>query len=175
MNTWTLILAPSGAAKTTAAKIISSSIPKDIEENPMIKPNFEGADGSAAFISELAKAEKKIDNFGKPIQPIFWIEDEYSQFMKKLMPGGSMVETRKTMLKIHDNDKARRVTKNDTIETESIVMSGLFLNTIDSFARNFDQESINDGLGRRHNFVYAERGEKVVPTWTVDQIIESLK
>ena len=37
-----------------------------------------------------------------------------------------MVETRKTMLKIHDNDKARRVTKNDTIETESIVMSGLF-------------------------------------------------
>ena len=175
LNTWTLILAPSGAAKTTSAKIIESSIPKDIEEKPMIRPNFEGADGSAAFISELAKAEKKIDNFGKPIQPIFWIEDEYSQFMKKLMPGGSMVETRKTMLKIHDNDKARRVTKNDTIETESIVMSGLFLNTIDSFARNFDQESINDGLGRRHNFVYAERGEKVVPTWTVEEIIESLK
>ncbi|MBK0454045.1 hypothetical protein GZ046_28390, partial [Klebsiella pneumoniae] len=80
-----------------------------------------------------------------------------------------------TMLKIHDNDKARRVTKNDIIETESIVMSGLFLNTIDSFARNFDQESINDGLGRRHNFVYAERDDKVVPTWTIEHIIESLK
>jgi hypothetical protein len=36
----------------------------------MIKPNFEGADGSAAFISELAKAEKKIDNF----------ENQYSRF-----------------------------------------------------------------------------------------------
>lgn len=53
----------------------------------MIEPNFEGADGSAAFISELAKAEKKIDNFGKPIQPIFWIEDEYSQFMKRINAG----------------------------------------------------------------------------------------
>ena len=59
LNTWTLILAPSGAAKTTSAKIIESSIPKDIEEKPMIRPNFEGADGSAAFISELAKAEKE--------------------------------------------------------------------------------------------------------------------
>lgn len=176
LNTWTLILAPSGAAKTLSSSIIEKAIPKDIEEKPMIRTNFEGADGSAAFISELSKAEKKIDNFGKPIQPIFWIEDEYSQFMKKLMPGGSMVETRKTMLKIHDNDKARRVTKNDIIETESIVMSGLFLNTIDSFARNFDQESINDGLGRRHNFVYAERDDnKVIPTWTIENIIESLK
>lgn len=175
LNTWTLILAPSGAAKTLSSTIIEKSIPKNIDDEPTIKPNFESADGSAAFIAELAKAKKTVDNFGKTIQPIFWIEDEYSQFMKKLMPNGSMTETRKTMLKIHDNDKAKRVTKNETIETESLVMSALFLNTIDSFARNFDEESINDGLGRRHNFIYAERNEKVIQTYDIEKIIKTLK
>ena len=79
----------------------------------------------AAFISELAKAEKKIDNFETNTAD-FLDRRRILPVYEKLMPGGSMVETRKTMLKIHDNDKARRVTKNDTIETESIVMSGLF-------------------------------------------------
>lgn len=175
LNTWTLILAPSGSAKTLSSKVIEKSIPKNIDDEPMITPNFEGADGSAAFVAELAKAEKKIDNFGKPIQPIFWIEDEYSQFMKKLMPNGSMVETRKIMLKIHDNDKAKRITKKETVETESLVMSALFLNTIDSFARNFDQESINDGLGRRHNFIYAERSKKTTATYDLEKVVNSLK
>jgi len=175
LNTWTLILAPSSSAKTLSSKLIEKSIPKNLDGEPMITPNFEGADGSAAFVAELAKAEKKIDNFGKPIQPIFWIEDEYSQFMKKLMPGGSMVETRKVMLKIHDNEKAKRITKKETVETESLVMSALFLNTIDSFARNFDQESINDGLGRRHNFIYAERSKKATATYDRDDIVNSLK
>ena len=175
LNTWTLILAPSGAAKSTSKNIIDEVIPRDPEDKPIIQANFEGADGSAAFVAELAKTKTAEDNYGNKIQPIFWIEDEYAQFMKKLLPGGSMVETRKTMLKIHDYDKASRITKNETIETEKLVMTGLFLNTVDSFARNFDEESINDGLGRRHNFIYAERPDKVTQTYEFEKISANLK
>lgn len=175
LNSWTLILAPSGSAKTLSSSIIEKSLPKNLDDEAMIKANFEGADGSAAFIAELAKAEKKIDLFGKTIQPIFWIEDEYAQFMKKMLPNGAMAETRNTLLKVYDYDKAKRTTKKETIETDTIVLNSLFLNTIDSFARNFTEESIKDGLGRRHNFIYAERDERLVPTYEIEKIISVLK
>lgn len=86
-----------------------------------------------------------------------------------------MTETRKTMLKAYDKDKVSRITKADTIETESIVMSGLFINTIDSFVRNFSKESISDGLGRRHNFLVAERSDRKIPTWELEEIESLLK
>lgn len=175
LNTWTLILAPSGANKSTSKNLIQQVIPKDPEDNKIIKTNFESADGSAAFITELAKVRVQEDNFGEKFHPVFWIEDEYAQFMKKLLPNGSMVETRKTMLKIHDYEKASRITRNETVETEKLVMTGLFLNTIDSFARTFDEESLNDGLGRRHNFIYAERDERVHPEYLFDEITANLK
>ncbi|WP_155754454.1 hypothetical protein [Burkholderia vietnamiensis] len=155
LDTWTIMLAPSGSAKSMSSNIINSMVPPDGGGNSVIEPNFTKPNGPAAFVEQVAKLDDGETCTG------FWIEDEVSQMFKLVeTEGHPMNEIKEYLLKMKDNAKISRLSKGKELKTNPVVMTQLFINTIDSFARHISEESMKDGLMRRYQFVLAQKDEE---------------
>lgn len=154
LDTWTLVLSPTGKAKTLSTALIKSMIPSNLDNEKVVEENFTKPSGPAAFVQALCDLPLTEDQEG---QYGLWFEDEAAQFIKVMeKEGHPMSEVREYLLKSYDHSKITRKTKADEITTESIYLTLHFINTIDSFVSNISKESINDGVVRRFNFVFAE-------------------
>lgn len=154
LDTWTLVLSPTGKAKTLSTALIKSMIPTNLDNEKVVEENFTKPNGPAAFVQALCDLPLTEDQEG---QYGLWFEDEAAQFIKVMeKEGHPMAEIREYLLKSYDHSKITRRTKAEEITTESIYLTLHFINTIDSFVSNISKESLNDGLVRRFNFVFAE-------------------
>lgn len=141
LATWVMCLAPSGSSKTLAMDKIIDLIP-DVDGEKLIENNFEEANGPAAFVQSLQDLP---DGRG------FWFQDEASQMFKAMETvGHPMADIRKTLLKIKDHKEITWKNKKETIKTDRIVITQLFINTIDSMAKAISDESMKDGIIRRY-------------------------
>ncbi|HGV5377621.1 TPA: hypothetical protein ACNDLL_004195 [Shigella sonnei] len=157
-DTWITVLAPSGSAKTFSIGQIKKVIPTDLDGKKLIEQNFTKPNGPAKFIEELSNLPKTKD--GKS-QYGFWIEDEVAQMFKQIEQIGSpLSEIKEYLLKAYDHEKLSRKSKKETIETDNLVLTLLFINTFESYVNNISQESMTDGLMRRFNLVYTEKDER---------------
>ncbi|MCA8285395.1 hypothetical protein [Burkholderia vietnamiensis] len=155
LATWTILLAPSGSSKSMSSSIVNSMVPSDMEGEKVIKPNFHKPNGPAAFVEQVNKLDDGELCCG------FWLEDEVSQMFKLVeQEGHPMNEIREHLLKMKDNEPLSRISKGNEIKTKPVVMTQLFINTIDSFAKHITDESMKDGLMRRYQFVMAQKDEE---------------
>lgn len=153
---WTIVLASSGAGKTYSQKKISSSIDlSDIEFNGNVV-------SSAAFIQALEKKPKGL-----------WIRDEFAQFLKSIeSTNGPMSDMKDYLLRLYDNSKIERHTKNDSIIIDNPALTILGLTVTETFGKYVSAESMLDGFAQRFSYVMAdpdpERPFKDYPLWQVD-------
>jgi hypothetical protein len=153
LDTWIMALAPSGTAKTLSMGEIVDLIPINPETNqPVVAPNFDRPNGPAAMVQQLQNL---------PGGRGFWVQDEASQLFKLVeQPGHPMAEIKEFLLKMKDHKSITRITKDDEIKTDPIVMTQFFINTIDSMAKAISEESLRDGTMRRYQFALANRDER---------------
>lgn len=148
LNTWVMALAPSGANKTMSFSLINDVIPSFNGEK-VVKPNFTKPDGPKAMVQQLSDNEDGL---------FFWFEDEASQFFKQVEQIGSPLSAVKEyLLKIKDGGKIDRLNSKEHISADGTVMTQFFINTIDSMALSFSDESMKDGLARRYQFVISHK------------------
>ena len=142
LATWVMCLAPSCSSKTLAMDKILDLVPMSIDGKKIIENNFEKPNGPAAFVQCLKDLPE-----GRGL----WIQDEASQMFKSMETLGSpMAEIRESLLKIKDHKVITWKNKKETIQSEKIVLTQFFVNTIDSMARNISDESMKDGIIRRY-------------------------
>lgn len=146
---WAIVLAPSGAVKTTSLRIIKEAF----GFNPSISS---GLESDAAYIEEL-----KDKNYG------MLVRDEFGQHLKEVQNGcGPMAKQRDYYLKTYDGDNLERKTKKGTITVEKprIVLLGM---TVDeTFYNIMTWESLTDGLAQRFNYTVANKDpEKKILDW----------
>lgn len=153
LDTWVMALAPSGSAKTMSMGEVIDLIPINPEtDKPVVAPNFDRPNGPAAMVQQLQKLP---DGRG------FWFQDEASQMFKLVeQPGHPMAEIKEFLLKMKDHKEITRITKDEVIKTNPIVMTQFFINTIDSMAKAISEESVRDGTLRRYQFAVANRDER---------------
>lgn len=151
LDTWVMLLAPSGASKTLSNKIISDLIPLDYDGNKVISPNIAKPAGPVGMIKQL---DEITDKRG------FWIEDEAAQMFKGIeQTSGPMSEMRDYLLKLKEGQKIERLTGKGNIVVEGFRMTQLFINTIDSMANTLSEQSMNDGLFRRYTVAIATKDD----------------
>lgn len=153
LDTWVMALAPSGAAKTLSIGEVLKMVPMNPETaKQIIEPNFQGANGPAAFVQQL---DELPDGRG------FWYQDEASQMFKLIEQiGHPMAEIKEFLLKMKDHKEITRITKDEKLVTKPIVMTQFFINTIDSMARAVSDESMKDGTLRRYQFAIAQKDDR---------------
>lgn len=153
LDTWVMALAPSGAAKTLSIGEVLKMIPMNPETaEPIVEPNFQGANGPAAFVQQL---DELPDGRG------FWYQDEASQMFKLIEQiGHPMAEIKEFLLKMKDHKPITRITKDEKLITKPIVMTQFFINTIDSMCRAVSEESMKDGTLRRYQFAIAQKDDR---------------
>lgn len=153
LDTWVMALAPSGSSKTLAMTQIMSLIPTEFETGePVLSPNFDRPNGPAAMVQQLAKL---------PSGRGFWFQDEASQFFEVMEQLGSpMAECKEFILKMKDHAEITRVTKDEIIKTEPIVMTQFFINTGLAMAKSVSDRSLYDGTLRRYQFAYADNDDR---------------
>lgn len=150
LNTWVMALAPSGANKTMSFNIINDLIPSFSGEK-VVQPNFIKPDGPKAMVQQLADNKEGL---------FFWFEDEASQFFKQIEQAGSPLSSIKgDLLKLKDGAKITRKNAKEEIIADGSIMTQFFINTIDSMAKSISDESMNDGLVRRYQFVVSDKEE----------------
>lgn len=71
--------------------------------------------------------------------------------------GSPLSEVKEYLLKAYDHDKLTRKSKKDDIQTKSLILVLLFINTFESYVNNISTESMTDGLMRRFNLIYTEK------------------
>jgi hypothetical protein len=153
---WTVILASSGAGKTYSQKQITGSVDlNDIEFNG----NFVS---SAAFVQALES---------KPAG--LWIRDEFAQFLKAIESGdGPMGEMKDYMLRLYDNSKIERITKDGDVSVDEPALTILGLTVMETFGKYVSAESMLDGFAQRFSYVKAEadpeRNFRDYPLWKVN-------
>lgn len=146
---WAVVLAPSGAVKTTSLRIIKDAF----GFNPSISS---GLESDAAYIEELTEK-----NFG------MLVRDEFGQHLKEVQNGcGPMAKQRDYYLKTYDGENLERKTKKGTITVDKpkIVLLGM---TVDeTFYKIMTWESLTDGLAQRFNYTVANKDpEKKILDW----------
>lgn len=141
MEFWTIILASSGAGKTYTHKTIKGSLGADIPE-----VNGSAAVSSRQFIEELESAG------GKGL----WQRDEFLQFLKAIESGGPLAEMKDYLLRIYDNDRIERKTKDYQMVVERPELSILGFNALQTFIDGIDPESLLDGFAQRFGYVLAK-------------------
>lgn len=158
LDTWVMALAPSGTAKTLSMGEIVDLIPINPETNqPIVAPNFDRPNGPAAMVQQLQKLP---DGRG------FWFQDEASQMFRLVEQiGHPMAEIKEFLLKMKDHKEITRITKDEVIKTDPIVMTQFFINTIDAMAKAISDESLKDGTLRRYQFAIANRDERKFETF----------
>lgn len=134
---WTVILAESGAGKTFSSKLI------------------ERATGSCPDFPDSASAAKFIQNLSENPQS-FWLRDEFGQFLKSLNEMPQFAELKDYLLRVYDNSKIERNTKNDTIKIENPALVILGITVLSNFIEQMSFESLIDGFAQRFSYVIAE-------------------
>ncbi|MGK8204499.1 hypothetical protein ACRS8P_17850 [Burkholderia cenocepacia] len=151
LDTWVMLLAPSGSSKTMSASVIKDLIPNDVEGNKVVEPNFTKPNGPAAFIKDL----KELDN-GDSVR-VFYQQDEAAQLISQMeIEGSPLSELREYFLKAKDHEKLSRNNVKEKVITSPVVMVQLFINTIDSMAKYISDTSLKDGLVRRYQIALTE-------------------
>lgn len=171
LNTWILLLAPSGCSKTLCLKQIQKIIPKDEENQPIIKPNIERPNGPVAMIQQLIELCDH-DGIGRG----FWVLDEAAQMLKQIEnPASPMAEIKEYLLKIKDGTTIERHSAKSDYVVNEFTMTQFFMNTISSMVENVSKESMNDGLFRRYQVAIAERDQRDFtnyPLYRLDKIVD---
>jgi len=159
LDTWVTVLAPSGSAKTFSYNRIKKIIPDNIMTGEKyIEPNFLKPNGPAKFVEDLSGLPDSSD--GKS-QWGFWFQDEVAQMFKQVEQTASpMSEIKEYLLKAYDHDKLTRKSKKESIETKNLTLVLFFINTFESYVNNISSESMTDGLMRRFNLIYTEKGDR---------------
>lgn len=137
---WNIVLADSGAGKTfTVDKIAKYSA---------VKSNFPEVASGAKFFEEV---KDKLENDGF----VLWFLDECAQFLKGCQQiGHPLFEVKNYLLKIYSQGLITRSTKKaGNLEIDKPVMSILGMNTIESFLKCIDEESMTDGFCQRFGYV----------------------
>lgn len=152
LDTWIMLLAPSGASKSLSNDLIGNLIPVDLDGNKVIEPNIAKPNGPVGMIKQLANIPEKRG---------FWIEDEAAQMFKGIeQVVGPMSEMRDYLLKLKEGQKIERLTSKEHIEIKDFRMTQLFINTIDSMANTLTDQSMHDGLFRRYQVAIATKDEE---------------
>lgn len=141
MEFWTIILASSGAGKTYTHKALKSHLGADFQE-----VNGSAAVSSRQFIEELETAG------GKGL----WQRDEFLQFLKAIETGGPLAEMKDYLLRIYDNDRIERKTKDSQMLIEHPELGILGFNALQSFIDGINPESLLDGFAQRFGYVLAK-------------------
>lgn len=166
LATWIMCLAPTGSSKTLASEIIEKMVP-EIAGEKAIEQNFFKPNGPAAFVQNLSEL---------PNGRGFWKQDEASQTFKVMEQiGHPMAEVKEYLLLMKDNKPIMRQNAQKKIQSDPVVMTQLFINTIDSMARNISDESMSDGLIRRYQFAMAKTDDRKgtdYPLYRLDRIVE---
>ena len=154
---WTVVLAASGAGKTYTQNRIKEAIDMD-------SFSFDGTGivSAAAFVQKLSTTPTGL-----------WVRDEYARFLNLIeQETGPMGEMKDYMLRLYDNDKISRETKDETIEAKSPALSILGMTVLDTFSQYVTAESMLDGFAQRFAYVIAladpERPWTEFPLWKVD-------
>lgn len=151
LDTWVMLLAPSGSSKTLSNKIINDLIPLNFDGEKVIAPNIGKPAGPVGMIKQLSEISGKRG---------FWVEDEAAQMFKGIeQPAGPMSEMRDYLLKLKEGQKIERLTGKGNIVVEGFRMTQLFINTIDSMANTLSEQSMNDGLFRRYTVAIATKDD----------------
>jgi hypothetical protein len=149
LDTWVMLLAPSGSSKSLSNDLIGNLIPLDLNGNKVIEPNIAKPNGPVGMIKQLAAIPEKRG---------FWIEDEAAQMFKGIeQVVGPMSEMRDYLLKLKEGQKIERLTSKEHIEIKDFRMTQLFINTIDSMANTLTEQSMHDGLFRRYQVAVATK------------------
>lgn len=152
LDTWIMLLAPSGASKSLSNDLISNLIPLDLHGNKVVEPNIAKPNGPVGMIKQLAAIPEKRG---------FWIEDEAAQMFKGIeQVVGPMSEMRDYLLKLKEGQKIERLTSKEHIKIKDFRMTQLFINTIDSMANTLTEQSMNDGLFRRYQVAIATKDDE---------------
>lgn len=152
LDTWIMLLAPSGASKSLSNDLISNLIPLDLNGNKVVEPNIAKPNGPVGMIKQLAAIPEKRG---------FWIEDEAAQMFKGIeQVVGPMSEMRDYLLKLKEGQKIERLTSKEHIKIKDFRMTQLFINTIDSMANTLTEQSMHDGLFRRYQVAIATKDDE---------------
>jgi hypothetical protein len=152
LDTWIMLLAPSGASKSLSNDLISNLIPLDLHGNKVVEPNIAKPNGPVGMIKQLAAIPEKRG---------FWIEDEAAQMFKGIeQVVGPMSEMRDYLLKLKEGQKIERLTSKEHIKIKDFRMTQLFINTIDSMANTLTEQSMHDGLFRRYQVAIATKDDE---------------
>lgn len=156
LNTWIILLAPTGCAKTLSVAQIQKLIPRDSNDQPIIRPNIDRPNGPVALIKQLTDLS---DDNG--IGRGFWVLDEAAQMLKQVeSPGSPMSEIKEYLLKIKDKTIIERHSAKNNYIVNSFTMTQFFINTISSMVYSISRESLSDGLFRRYQVAIAQRDQR---------------
>lgn len=139
---WTIVLAESGSGKTLAHKVLAEAAP--------VQSTFPECSSGYAFIESFQTFNNTI-----------YYQDEFAQTLKEIEnKNGPMAEVRKYMLRVYDNEKIERKTKDGTITIDKPRIGILGLNTPESFLNAMSLESLMDGFAQRFALVQAPADKK---------------
>ncbi|WP_081700014.1 MULTISPECIES: DUF3987 domain-containing protein [unclassified Rhodanobacter] len=140
---WNIVVADSGAAK-------SFSVTK-LAKYSNVKCNFLEVASGAKFFEHL---KDLLDKDGYAL----WFLDECAQFLKGCQQmGHPLFEIKSYLLKMYSQDPITRSTKKGgDLVIEKPVMSILGMNTVESFIKSIDEESLTDGFCQRFGLIRAK-------------------
>ncbi|AVA36607.1 DUF3987 domain-containing protein [Cupriavidus metallidurans] len=148
LETWTILLAPSGAGKSFTSSLIGRHAPVEAE--------FPECVSGAAFFQAMQDHEQK----GKPK---LWFQDEFAQKLALIETAGSpLAPAKEYLLRAYDGNPIEYTTKgrNGTPQVETVSdprMAVLGVNTDEGFYKKISPESLVDGFAQRFAYVVAAK------------------
>lgn len=136
---WTVILAPSGSAKSMTVNLIKRIVGDDVKIMPK-------SASSAKFVADL-----------KEFNGGLLVRDEFAQHLRAIQDQTYSAEMKEYYLLTYDGDVIERRTKKEqiTVENPSLVILGL--NVDETFNKYLTAEDILDGFAQRFSFVIAKK------------------
>lgn len=156
-DTWTVVLAPSGSAKSTTINLIKKVVGNDIKIMPK-------SASSAQFVADL-----KVYNRG------LLIRDEFAQHLRAIQDQTYLSEMKEYYLLTHDGDMIERRTKKEQIIVENPCLVILGLNVDETFNKYLTAENILDGFAQRFSFVIAKKDQNRKTMDYPDYDVERIK
>lgn len=152
LDTWTMVLAKSGASKTLASSVIANLVPINSNtDEPFIKDNFVQPVSNASMVEQINKAEN---------HRLFWKQDEASQFIKQIDNiTGPLAQIKQTLLLLKDHSDIKYATKKEEIVIKNPVMTVFMINTIKAMKEAITEASKYDGTFRRFTVAMASSEE----------------
>lgn len=143
---WSVILAPSGSGKSYSVKKLKGMI-EDIDK---FEFDATGIVSGAKFAEELLENNNKI-----------FIRDEFNELYKAIQDDkGPLKDMKDYLLRIYDNGKISRKTKESEITIDETALVILGMTVDESFLTTISPDDIVNGFAQRFSFVIAEKDPK---------------